>query len=38
MNLWQLSDPASEWQRGWSWPRFDTDLAAVIVQIKLLLC
>ena len=28
------SDLASEWQRGWSWPGFDTDLAALFVQIK----
>ena len=32
----RLSDRASEWQRGWSWPCFDTDLTAFIVQIKFL--
>ena len=31
------SNLASEWQRGWSWPCFATDLAAFIVQIKLFL-
>ena len=34
----RLSDLASEWQWGWSWPCFDTDLTAFIVQIKLFLC
>ena len=33
----RLSGLASEWQWGWSWPCFDTDLAASIVQIKLVL-
>ena len=27
----RLSDLAPEWQRGWSWPCFDTDLTAFIV-------
>ena len=27
----RLSNLASEWQRGWSWPCFDTDLAAFIM-------
>ena len=34
----RLSDLTSEWQRGWSWPCFDTDLTAFIVQIELFLC
>ena len=34
----RLSDLASEWQRGWSWPCFDGDLTTFIVQIKLFLC
>ena len=33
-----LSDLASEWQQGWSWPCSDTDLTAFIMQIKLFLC
>ena len=33
-----LSDLASEWQQGWRWPCFDTDLNALVVQIKLFLC
>ena len=34
----RLSDQVSEWQRGWSWPCFDTDLKTFIVPIKLFLC
>ena len=34
----RLGDLALEWQRGWSWPCFDTDLTAFIVQITLFLC
>ena len=33
-----LSDLAFEWQRGWSWACFDTDLTAFVVLIKLFLC
>ena len=33
-----LSNLAFEWQRGWSWPCFDTDLTAFVVLIKLFLC
>ena len=33
----RFSDLASEWQWGWRWPCFDTDLYAFLVQIKLLL-
>ena len=32
-----LSNLAFEWQRGWSWPWFDTDLTAFVVLIKLFL-
>ena len=34
----RLSDLVSEWQRGWRWPCFGTDLTAFIVQINLILC
>ena len=34
----RLSDLASELQRGWRRPCFDTDLTVFIMQIKLLLC
>ena len=34
----RLSDLPSAWQWGWSWPCFDTDLTAFIVQIELFLC
>ena len=33
-----LSDLAFEWQQGWSWPCFDTDLTPFVVLIKLFLC
>ena len=35
---YRFSDLASEWQRGWSWPNFGTDLTTFTVQIKLFLC
>ena len=33
-----LSDLTLEWQRGWSWPCFDTDLTAFVSLVKLFLC
>ena len=34
---YQLYDLSSDWQQDWSWPCFDTDLAAFVVEIKLFL-
>ena len=30
-----LGDLAFEWQRGWRWPYFDTDLSALVMQMHL---